>query len=48
MTRQYYDDFSKLPLAKMAQAMTDMTFNYNETKVPTSHYKSNWAKVLKS
>ncbi|MCK8605689.1 hypothetical protein LNP18_06175 [Leuconostoc citreum] len=39
MTRQYYDDFSKLPLAKMAQAITDMTFNYNDTKVPTSHYK---------
>lgn len=44
MTRQYYDDFSKLPLAKMAQAMTDMTFNYNETKVPTSHYKKQLCK----
>ncbi|WP_349626075.1 hypothetical protein [Leuconostoc citreum] len=44
MTRQYYDDFSKLPLAKMAQAMTDMTFNYNETKVPTSHYKKQLGK----
>ncbi|MGR8772672.1 hypothetical protein [Leuconostoc citreum] len=44
MTRQYYDDFSKLSLAKMAQAMTDMTFNYNETKVPTSHYKKQLGK----
>ncbi|MCP1275794.1 hypothetical protein [Leuconostoc citreum] len=44
MTRQYYDDFSKLPLAKMAQAMTDMTFNYNETKVPASHYKKQLGK----
>ncbi|WP_349535082.1 hypothetical protein [Leuconostoc citreum] len=39
MPKQYYDDFAKLPLAKMAQAITDMTFNYHETKVPTSHYK---------
>lgn len=28
----------------MAQAMTDMTFNYNETKVPTSHYKKQLCK----
>lgn len=44
MTRQYYDDFSKLPMAKMAQAMADMTFNYNETKVPASYYKNQLGK----
>ncbi|MBE4726366.1 hypothetical protein [Leuconostoc citreum] len=44
MTRQYYDDFSKLPMAKMAQAITDMTFNYNETKVPASFYKNQLGK----
>ncbi|MGQ2284450.1 hypothetical protein [Leuconostoc pseudomesenteroides] len=44
MTKQFYDDFAKLPLAKMAQSITDMTFNYNETKVPVSHYKKQLSK----
>ncbi|QEA42530.1 hypothetical protein FGL85_08470 [Leuconostoc pseudomesenteroides] len=44
MTKQYYDDFSKLPLSKMAQSITDMTFNFNETKVPVSHYKKQLSK----
>lgn len=44
MTKQYFDDFAKLPLAKMAQSITDMTFNYNETKVPVSHYKKQLSK----
>ncbi|BAX72868.1 hypothetical protein [Leuconostoc mesenteroides] len=44
MTKQFYDDFAKLPLAKMAQTITDMTFNYNETKVPVSHYKKQLSK----
>lgn len=44
MTKQYYDDFSKLTLVKMAQSITDMTFNYNETKVPVSHYKKQLSK----
>ncbi|WP_349549736.1 MULTISPECIES: hypothetical protein [Leuconostoc] len=44
MTKQFYDDFAKLPLAKMAQTITDMTFNYKETKVPVSHYKKQLSK----
>lgn len=44
MTKQYYDDFTKLPLAKMAQKMSDMTYLFKETKVPTSHYKTHLSK----
>lgn len=39
MSRKMYDDFSKLPLAKMAQSIADMTYSYQETKVPAKHYK---------
>lgn len=39
MSKTYYDDFTKLPLAKMAQAMADITYGYQETKVPKEHYK---------
>ncbi|MGK4064082.1 hypothetical protein AB0Y39_08465 [Weissella paramesenteroides] len=39
MTKTYYDDFTKLPIAKMAQAMADITYGYQETKVPKEHYK---------
>lgn len=34
MAQNYYDEFVKLPLDKMAQKMEDMTFLYNETRVP--------------
>ncbi|GMA68891.1 hypothetical protein CRI85_04200 [Leuconostoc pseudomesenteroides] len=44
MTKQFYDDFSKLPIAKMAQSIADMTYLFNETKVPTSHYKAQLSK----
>lgn len=44
MTKQYYDDFSKLPLAKMAQAISDMTYLFEETKVPAKHYKEHLGK----
>lgn len=37
--KNYYDEFSKLPVAKMAQKITDMTFGYKETIVPVKHYK---------
>lgn len=37
--KTHYDDFTKLPMAKMAQEMSDMTFLYKETRVPTKHYK---------
>ena len=39
MSRKTYDDFSKLPIAKMAQSIADMTYSYQETKVPAKHYK---------
>ncbi|MBS0949232.1 hypothetical protein JK159_02390 [Weissella minor] len=39
MPRTYIDDFIKLPITKMAQAISDMTFAYQETKVPKEHYK---------
>lgn len=30
--QKYYDDFSRLPIEKMAQKITDMTFSYQENK----------------
>jgi len=39
MSKQFYDDFSKLPLDKMAQEMENITYLYKETKVPKKHYK---------
>lgn len=44
MSKQYYDDFSKLPLAKMAQDISDMTYLFEETKVPAKHYKEHLGK----
>ncbi|MDN2451818.1 hypothetical protein [Leuconostoc sp. UCMA20149] len=44
MTKQFYDDFSKLPIAKMAKSIADMTYLFNEIKVPTSHYKAQLSK----
>ncbi len=37
--RKYYDEFGKQPLSKMAQSISDMTYGYQETKVPAIHYK---------
>lgn len=34
MVQKYYDEFAKLLLDKMVQKMEDMTFLYNETRVP--------------
>lgn len=39
MPKNYYDDFIKLPMDKMAQSMSDLTYLYQETKVPKKHYK---------
>ena len=39
MSRKLYDDFTKQPVSKMAQSISDMTYSYNETKVPAKHYK---------
>ncbi|PEH49500.1 hypothetical protein [Enterococcus faecium] len=43
MTQKYFDEFIKLPIDKMAQKMEDMTFLYNETRVPKKHYKAQLA-----
>lgn len=34
-----YDEVVKMPCDKLAQTMSDMTYCYEETKVPKSHYK---------
>ncbi|MBZ2406678.1 hypothetical protein [Liquorilactobacillus hordei] len=34
-----YDDFSKLPISKMAQQISNMTYNFKKTNVPPIHYK---------
>ncbi len=39
MSKQFYDDFSRQTVDKMAQSIEDMTYLYEETKVPKSHYK---------
>ena len=41
-----YDEFTKQPVAKMAQSISDMTFMYDETCVPAKHYKTLLAKPL--
>ncbi len=46
MIRKYYDEFIKLPLDKMAQAMMDITFAFEETRVPKKHYKKCLEKEL--
>ncbi|MBC6499224.1 hypothetical protein H7R52_11180 [Weissella confusa] len=47
MARQYYDDFSKLTLDKMSQSISDMTYQYKETRVPKKHYKEMLSKVTR-
>lgn len=37
--KKYFDEFVKLPLAKMAQKITDMTYEYKGTIVPKKHYQ---------
>ena len=39
MSRKYYDDFSKMPVDKMAQSISDMTYSYQGTMVSKKHYK---------
>lgn len=40
MIRKFYDEFIKQPIDKMAQSIVDMTYAYDETKVPKKHYKT--------
>lgn len=46
MTKQFYDGFSKLPIAKMAQPIAVMTYLFNEMKVPTTHFKAQLSKCF--
>ncbi|MGH1833180.1 hypothetical protein ABE871_17200 [Enterococcus gilvus] len=44
--KNYYDEFSRLPIEKMAQKITDMTFSFQETQVPKKHYKELLSKTV--
>lgn len=46
MGRKYYDEFSKLPVDKMAQSISDMTYGFENTVVPKEHYKKTLNKEL--
>ncbi|GGD04342.1 hypothetical protein [Enterococcus wangshanyuanii] len=46
MPNTYYDQFSKLPQSKMAQAISDLTYLYEETKVPKKHYEQHLSKTI--
>lgn len=46
MPSTYYDEFSKLPKAKMAQAISDLTYLYEETNVPKKHYEQHLSKTI--
>jgi hypothetical protein len=40
----FYDEFTKMPVAKIAQQISDMTFAFQETRVPSKHYKDKLSK----
>lgn len=39
MANTFYDDFKTLKLTKMAESISNMTYNYEETVVPKKHYE---------
>lgn len=39
MPKTFYDEFSKQTANAMAKSISDMTYLYQETKVPAKHYK---------
>lgn len=39
MSNKYYDEFKNLKLKPMAQKMADLTYAFNQTRVPQSHYE---------
>lgn len=39
MSKKYIDEFIKLPVSKMAQKMSDITYLYENTEVPKTHYQ---------
>lgn len=44
--KTYYDDFKNQTTEKMAQAIENMTFAYEQTRVPKKHYKQLLAKPI--
>ena len=46
MPNTYYDHFLKLPKSRMAQAISDLTYLYEETKVPKRHYEQHLSKTI--
>lgn len=46
MPNTYYDEFSRLTKPKMAKAMEDLTFLYNETRVPKKHYEKHLSRNI--
>lgn len=39
MSKKYIDEFIKLPVTKMAQKISDMTYLHENTEVPKNHYQ---------
>ncbi len=42
-----YDEIVKLPCDKLAQTMSDITYLYEETRVPNSTTKNSWMNVYR-
>ena len=39
MSKKYYDEFTRLTLPKLAKAISEMTYLFENTEVPDKHYK---------
>ncbi|OZG62469.1 MULTISPECIES: hypothetical protein [Bifidobacterium] len=46
MSKHYFDDFRTQTIEKMAGAMEDMTYAYQQTRVPKKHYKDCLSKPI--
>ena len=46
MTTKKYDEIAKQPLDSLAQTISDMTYCYNETRVPKYHYKGMMNEII--
>lgn len=46
MSKNYYDEFPRLPVDKMAQSISDMSFNYNDIMIPKKYYKAQLTKSI--
>lgn len=38
--KKFYDEFNRLPVGKMAEKISDITYEYKQTEVPKQHYKT--------